>query len=166
MSEKRDPSTGSDPVPLDLVKRTLLSEKPLCPVSGQKGKPVGLQTIKAVLLTSLRTLKEAQYFFCPDSACEVVYFTADGTQTITTAQLREPVFQKQPHNPEVLVCYCFQHRLGELVNGSVEEARAVVEDIRQGITAGQCACDLRNPQGTCCLGNITGLVKAAFKDVV
>jgi hypothetical protein len=31
---------------------------------------------------------------------------------------------------------------------------AIVDDIKAGIKAGQCACDLRNPQGTCCLGNV------------
>ena len=36
---------------------------------------------------------------------------------------------------------------------------AIVDDINTGINAGQCACDLRNPQGSCCLGNVRGLIK-------
>jgi hypothetical protein len=34
-----------------------------------------------------------------------------------------------------------------------------VDDIDTGINTGQCACDLRNPQGSCCLGNVRGLIK-------
>lgn len=33
-------------------------------------------------------------------------------------------------------------------------------DITAGIRAGQCACDLRNPQGICCLGNVRRLIGA------
>lgn len=36
---------------------------------------------------------------------------------------------------------------------------AVVADISAGIKAGPCACDLRNPQGSCCLGNVRGVVE-------
>ncbi len=36
---------------------------------------------------------------------------------------------------------------------------AIVDDINAGIQAGQCACDLRNPQGSCCLGNVREAIK-------
>ncbi len=42
---------------------------------------------------------------------------------------------------------------------SPETRAAIVDDINTGINAGQCACDLRNPQGSCCLGNVRGLAK-------
>ncbi len=28
-----------------------------------------------------------------------------------------------------------------------------------GTKTGQCACDIRNPQGSCCLGNVGAVVK-------
>jgi len=51
--------------------------------------------------------------------------------------------------------------VGELLTGSPAERSLIIEDIQAGITAGQCACDLRNPQGTCCLGNVQKLAHLA-----
>jgi hypothetical protein len=35
----------------------------------------------------------------------------------------------------------------------------VVASITAGILAGQCACEIRNPQGNCCLGNVREVVQ-------
>lgn len=88
-----------------------------------------------------------------------MYFTADGTQTVLTGDLRERVYQKEPDSDDVLVCYCFGHTLGEIRTATGEFAMAIVENITAGIKAGQCACDLRNPQGFCCLGNARALLR-------
>jgi hypothetical protein len=131
----------------------------VCPANGKKGKLVQNQTVKALLTSSLRVMRETEHYFCPDKNCAVVYYTADGKQTFTVHQVREAVYQKEPDNLEVAVCYCFQHTVGALHTGSNEQQQIILEDIRQGIAAGQCACDLRNPQGSCCLGNVSKLIK-------
>lgn len=131
----------------------------ICPVNGQKGKPVQSQTVKALLKTSLRAVQQKEYFFCAAQECPVVYFTAEGDQTFTVAEIREPVYQKEPGNPNVLICYCFQRTVGSLQTASNEQRQAILSDIKQGTNAGQCACDLRNPQGSCCLGNVGKLIK-------
>jgi hypothetical protein len=41
---------------------------------------------------------------------------------------------------------------------------AIAVAINAGIRAGACACDLRNPQGACCLGNARALVKLLLAD--
>jgi hypothetical protein len=38
----------------------------------------------------------------------------------------------------------------------------VVERIASEMKAGLCACEIRNPQGSCCLGNVKAVVKAAL----
>ncbi len=130
-----------------------------CPSCKQKGRPVEGQTVKSMLAVSLRAARVANYLFCRTRDCPVVYFTADGTQTFLTGDVRERVYQKEPDSDDVLVCYCFRHTLGEIRSASSELARAFVEDINAGIQAGQCACDLRNPQGSCCLGNVRALLR-------
>lgn len=130
-----------------------------CPVCGMKGKPVQGQTVKALLAVSLRAVHDVEYLFCRTQTCPVVYFSLDGEQTFSTAQVRERVYQKEPDSDDVLVCYCFQHRVGEICTAAPAVQAAIVEDINTGINAGQCACDLRNPQGACCLGNVRGLIK-------
>lgn len=130
-----------------------------CPICGERGKPVQGQTVKALLSVSLRAVQSVEYLFCKTQTCPVVYFSPDGEQTFTVEQVRERVYQKEPDNEDVFVCYCFRHTVGELRAASSESRMTIVDDINTGINAGQCACDLRNPQGSCCLGNVRGLIK-------
>jgi hypothetical protein len=108
----------------------------------------------------LHEVLDVAYWFCRTPTCPVVYFSPDVEQTFTTEQVRERVYQKEPEAAAVLVCYCFQHTAGAIRAASPEARAALVDEINAGITAGQCACDIRNPQGSCCLGNVRGLIKA------
>ena len=130
-----------------------------CPVCGVRGKPVQGQTVKALLSVSLREVQQIEYLFCKTQACPVVYFSHDGAQTFTVEHIRECVYQKEPDNDEVFVCYCFRYTLGDFRTVVPGSHQAIVDDINRGINAGQCACDLRNPQGSCCLGNVRRLIQ-------
>ena len=130
-----------------------------CPECGKRGKPVQGKTIKALLSVSLRQVQDVNYLFCRTQTCPIVYFSTDGEQTFTVEQVREPVYQKEPKAEDVFVCYCFCHTVGNLRAASTNGRIAIVDDINTGINAGQCACDLRNPQGSCCLGNVRSLIK-------
>lgn len=130
-----------------------------CPECGQAGKPVPGQTVKAMLSVSLRNFQDVQYLFCRTQACPVVYYSANGEQTFTVEQVRERVYQKEPEAEDVFVCYCFRYTAGQLRGASLEGRVAIVDDINTGIHTGQCACDLRNPQGSCCLGNVRSMIK-------
>ena len=132
---------------------------PTYPRCGQKGKPVGQQLVKAMLAVSLRRVTSDEYFFCRTENCPVVYYSRDGSGIFAEDDLREVVYQKHPHDPETPICYCFQHKVKELTLASAEEADRVVAEIRAGTSADQCACDIRNPQGSCCLGNVTMVAK-------
>ncbi len=130
-----------------------------CSVCGEKGKPVDGQTVKALLSVSLRAVRDAEYLFCRTQSCPIVYFTPDRSQTFTTEDMRERVYQKEPGTDSVFVCYCFRHTVGDVRATSPERRAAIEDDVNEGILVGQCACDVRNPQGSCCLGNLRGLVK-------
>ena len=130
-----------------------------CPDCGMRAKPVQGQTDKALLSVSLREVHDVEYLFCKTQTCPVVYFSLDGEQIFTVEQVRERVYQKEPDSDDVFACYCFRHTVGELRAASTKSRQAMLDDINTGINAGQCACDLRNPQGSCCLGNVRGLIK-------
>jgi len=54
----------------------------------------------------------------------------------------------------------FNHTVGSISSEITESGKTTaVEEITAGIKAGQCACDIRNPQGDCCLGNVRAFVK-------
>lgn len=154
------PSAGAETceLPSTTMQRTPRAAV-ACPVCGEKGKPVQGQTVKATLSISLRQVETVEYFFCRTPTCRVVYFTSDGKRTFTIEQVRERVFQKEPSVGDVFVCYCFRHTVGEIRAASPEFRASILTDINTGIKAEQCACDLRNPQGSCCLGNVRGLIK-------
>jgi len=130
-----------------------------CPGCAEKGKPVQGQTVKALLAVTLRQVRNVEYLFCRTQTCPVVYFSTNGEQTFTTNQVRERVYQKEPDVNDVFVCYCFRHTVGEIRAVSPETRLSILEDINTGIQSDQCACDLRNPQGSCCLGNVRELMK-------
>ena len=132
-----------------------------CPVCGARGKPVPGQTVRALASVSLRSVREVEYLFCKTQFCPVVYYSADGVQTFTVDQVRERVYQKEPENPDVYFCYCFRHKVGEMLAASPEGRAAILADISSGTNSGQCACDLRNPQGSCCLVNARRLARGA-----
>jgi len=146
----------------DLPKQDHRSSERLvnaCPACGKTGKLVQEQTVKSLLSVSLRQVRDVRYLFCRTQTCPVVYFSADGDQTFTVEQVRERVYQKEPETQDAPVCYCFYHTVGDLGVASPQNRTAIVEDIHTGINAGQCACDLRNPQGSCCLGNVRAMIK-------
>ena len=131
---------------------------PQCPRSSTKGLAVDLLTVKAVLSESaLATLREGPYRFCGEPACAVVYFDDTG-QVFTAADLRVPVWQKQPVGGRT-ICYCFGENEASMTQELAETGRCdAALRIREHIAAGRCACEVRNPRGACCLGDVLKVV--------
>lgn len=134
--------------------------KAVCPECGQPGKPVQGQTVRALVDVSLRQVPEADYLFCRTQTCPVVYFAESGSPVFSVGEIRERVYQKEPEAAEVFVCYCFRHTVGAITTASAAQRQAILEDIDAGIKHRLCACDLRNPQGSCCLGNVRSKIKS------
>lgn len=148
------------PVRIDKGRKLATPQTNLCPTCGQKGKKVDSLTLKAMLDVSLLAVRDVPYNFCRTSDCPVIYFAADGVQVFTKDQIRVPVHQKEPADDNVPVCYCFHHSPATIRAELLATGRStVVEEIEAGIKAGQCACEIRNPQGSCCLGNVGTVVK-------
>lgn len=132
----------------------------VCSDCGSNGKKVSTQTIKACLSISLEAVDDEEtYFFCRSKDCLVVYFGDKGS-VFKEDDLREPVHQKHPNEDGVFVCYCYQHTPASIRAELLEHGKTdVVERVTSGTKAGSCACEIRNPQGSCCLGNVRALVK-------
>ncbi|OGO25530.1 MAG: hypothetical protein A2Y54_07905 [Chloroflexi bacterium RBG_16_51_16] len=131
-----------------------------CPTNGKPGYPVKVRTLKGLLTRSLIELRETTYRFCPDPDCPTVYFSEDGSQLFDESALKEKVYQKHPHDNDGFICYCFRYTLGKIHSEMSESgSTSIPVVITTGVREGKCACDIRNPQGHCCLGNVKSLIK-------
>ena len=129
-----------------------------CPACGHTGRETERITLKALLKPkALARLGPKEHHFCASPECPVVYFR--NAQVFRTGDVLVPVFHKEVEGART-VCYCFgitgdQIRLEIGTSGSSPS----VERIKALVHAGRCACEVRNPQGTCCLGNVGGVVR-------
>jgi hypothetical protein len=122
---------------------------------------VELQTVKALLTErALARLAVAHHRFCSNHACDVVYFDDKG-RTFDTSDVRVPVWQKE-RNGGGLICYCFGETESSVRAELEKTGRSeAVQRVRAHIVARRCACDIRNPRGTCCLGDLIAAVNRA-----
>lgn len=134
-----------------------------CPRNGQVGRKVSSFTLSSQVREDfLATLPQREGFrFCAAEDCPVVYYHGGDGTCITMDQVRFPVFQKST-DPQRPVCYCFSHSVAEIT----DQVRAtggstVPAEIKEQCAKGLDACERNNPQGSCCLGNVQKVVKAA-----
>lgn len=132
-----------------------------CPESSNTGKRVERITLESLLLPQHRPrIGSAQWFFCPAPGCAVVYFDAEGHRLDKSA-LSVRVGTKESHAPRP-VCYCFGHSFEEIqaevaATGTSTIPDSITEKCRQGLHE----CERKNPQGTCCLGNVRAVLREA-----
>lgn len=136
-----------------------------CPSCGNKGRNVGRITVKALLTSmALQRLENVEYRFCPTRTCSVVYYGSGSV--FRTSDLAAPVWQKT-NVSSAPVCYCFGHSEDSIQEEISSTGKSSIsERITQLIRAGRCACEVKNPQGTCCLGNVSQVIGRLQSDQV
>lgn len=130
-----------------------------CSSCGEKGKNVQLITLKSLLKASaLETIEhENSYIFCSNSACSIVYFSSNHSQTFNESDMKVPVYQKN-FSMDVPVCYCFDWTRERLLQTAGTDQQPA-DEIKAHVQAGRCGCEVNNPQGACCLGNVSLFVR-------
>ncbi|SOC41733.1 putative iron-sulfur cluster-binding metallochaperone [Ureibacillus acetophenoni] len=142
----------------EMVSETSVSE--YCPSCKKKGKKVKIITLKAILKPSvLDSLNpNSEHFFCNLEGCDVVYFDTD-KKTYSISEIKVPVFQKDD-SLTVPICYCFdwtREKITQYVKDGL--ASKPLEHIKQNVKENRCGCEVNNPQGSCCMGNVTKFIK-------
>ena len=135
-----------------------------CPRCGRKGRPVQNRTLEYLLREpNPRLLAGGPFFFCPTSDCAVVYFSGDGGSLFEKPDLTVPVGIKETEDP-IPVCYCFDHTRASIWEEIERSGRStVVESIKRAVQEGRCECEIKNPSGRCCLGDVTQTVKQGLE---
>lgn len=141
----------------------IAAETAICPRCGGRGRKVGGVTLERHLPAALRARFGESAGFCPNPACEAVYF--NGEAVALKGETLLPVTQKDPGD-DVHVCYCFNFKRADIRRDLAQRGATDIPDqIRKGVEEGRCDCERKNPQGACCLGNVAAAVKKISSEV-
>jgi bacterioferritin-associated ferredoxin len=127
-----------------------------CPRCGRAGREIERITLKALLRPdALARLGPEEHRFCATPECPVVYF--HNAEVYRREDVVVPVFQKELEGGRT-VCYCFGISEDQ-IRREVETSgfSAAADRIKVLVRSGRCACEVRNPQGICCLGNVAAV---------
>jgi hypothetical protein len=136
-----------------------------CPVSGRRSKQVDGITLKSLVRHLPFGMSSGRYYFCDDSACDVVYFSADPAAPVfRRADLMVQVGVKEKDDP-IQVCYCFGITTEDIRDEIRKTGKSTIaKRIRAEVKAGRCACEVKNPSGKCCLGEVMRAVQDGLRN--
>jgi hypothetical protein len=141
-------------------EKTPAPARAACPLSKTLSRKIQRRTLEHLLKPEkLGSLREVQYYYCKEPTCKVVYFSNENVPFFSVDDVAVKVFAKD-QGDEVPVCYCFnwtRARIKQEIR-ETEKSTAAVEIARE-IKAGNCACDIKNPKGECCLGEVNLFVQ-------
>ena len=145
------------------ISKEALQSTGVCNQCVSKGKTVKLITLKSLLAPKKLAQLDPQldYYFCKDANCNVVYFSE--AMYFTEDDLKVAVYQKNISNKGVPVCYCFDWSQQSIQQSS--DADTIPQSISEHIKAGRCGCEVNNPQGSCCLGNVNTVINQYKKEI-
>ena len=133
-----------------------------CPRCGSRSKQVETLTVKSLVRHLPFGMAPAQYYFCEAPGCDVVYFPSNpDAPSFRRPDLWVRVGVKEMQDP-IPVCYCFgisRHNIWEEIEQTGKSTLA--ERIKAEVKAGNCACEVKNPSGKCCLGDVIRASKGA-----
>ncbi len=128
-----------------------------CPSCGKKGKPVAVLTVKSLARDHTRPQPSAFYSFCRTAKCEVVYFSDECVFTKSDVKVRVGI--KESVDP-IPLCYCFDYNREDIRRELEATGRTSVPDkIKAEVERGFCSCEVKNPRGVCCLGDIARAIR-------
>jgi Zinc binding domain len=118
-----------------------------CPQCGTSCKNVEMRTLyHQVRFPENQGIISDSYYFCPSKDCATAYFSTIGKsipkQHLTT--------HKNIQNDKL--CYCFDiDAAGYQAALSTNHSETIKNFVIQRTKSGECACEIRNPSGQCCL---------------
>ena len=133
--------------------------KVACPSCHKDAKGVLSKTLEHLLtdeakqnLTSLE-----RFYYCKTPSCSTVYFR-DKT-ILTQDDINVTVGLKDGASPAT-VCYCFEWTK-EKIEAELKATgeTSALEDIKARMENPGCSCEILNPSGGCCLGDVTKAIK-------
>jgi hypothetical protein len=131
-----------------------------CPVNGAHSKQVDMLTVKSLVRHLPLGMPNTQYYFCEAPGCDAVYFPLDTHAPLfRRGDLLVQVGSKEMAD-HIPVCYCFGFTRKDIQREIAETGDSTIaERITAEVKEGDCACEVKNPSGKCCLGTVARVVK-------
>ncbi len=125
-----------------------------CPQCGTSSKSISMKTIfHQVKFPKVLSVETGSYFYCAGESCSVGYFSQEG-MVVSKNQLR--AFDELNNK----LCYCFDVNVAEYIQALKNNTASEIKNfVIQKTKSGECACEIRNPSGQCCLANFKQLEK-------
>lgn len=136
----------------------------LCPRCRASGSRVDVITLKALLSgDGLRRGVPPTPRFCATPVCPVVYFDNAIPVFFEETLVTVTAHAKHPDDDRVPVCYCFGQTPETIRRELASTGRSSASEIIAAeVKAGHCACEVKNPKGTCCLGDVSKVERSVL----
>lgn len=130
----------------------------LCPSCKKEGSLVDVITLQSLLINEIaeKLDKGPHYSYCKTYGCPVAYFSSE--QIFNVSDLKVKATDKD-HGLDVPVCYCFNYTRASIKQGLADPVQSdVMIEIKAQMKDPGCFCSRSNPQGACCLGNVSAWI--------
>ncbi|WP_202319171.1 putative iron-sulfur cluster-binding metallochaperone [Archaeoglobus neptunius] len=137
----------------------------ICRECGNRGKPVKEITLKNIVKEArLKAVNGLDgFYFCETSTCKVVYFNNEKNTYLRKEDVKVRVGIKETEDP-IPVCYCFGWTQDRIFNQIKQLGYSTaIQEISAKVKMGECACEIKNPSGRCCLGEVSRVVRRGMK---
>jgi hypothetical protein len=126
-----------------------------CPQCDTACKSVEMRTLyHQVRFPENQGVPSDAYYFCTSKKCSTGYFSIAGN-SVPKQHLRT----HQDIQNDTL-CYCFDIDAADYLTAlSTNNAEAIKNFVMQRTKSNECACELRNPSGQCCLAKFKHIEK-------
>jgi hypothetical protein len=144
-----------------VTEKTSAPARTECPVSKTSSQKVQRRTLEHLLKPDkVAEIQNVQYYYCTEPSCNVVYFSNENVPYFTINDVSVKVFAKDKGD-DVNACYCFDWTRKRIKDEIQQTGKSTASlQIAREVKAGNCLCDIKNPKGECCLGDVNGFVKS------
>lgn len=146
---------------MNCCNKNINKESLNCPLCGQEGTAVKALTLMSLLKTELLKLvsESKTYRYCKTRNCHIAYFSSEEVFKVDDLKVKAT---HKDDGLDVPVCYCFDYSRERILsdlkaNGNTD----ALNEIKAKMKDPGCFCEKSNPQGSCCLGNVSSWIKEA-----
>lgn len=124
-----------------------------CPQCGATSKNVEMRTLyHQIRFPENQGITPDTYYFCSSKDCSIGYFSIAGNRVPKMHLRTYQEIQKDK------LCYCFDIDAEPYLAAlRTNNAAPITDFVMQRTKSGECACELRNPSGQCCLAKFKHL---------